>query len=100
MRSIRRCTFMCVARLMRGLSFRTIETVATETFACLATSRRLTGFGPGSERRTPRRRWLVAAAAADKEPSIELVAAAVDSADVSVSLLMGTARARLDTLGL
>ena len=33
---------MCVARLMRGLSFSTIETVATETFARRATSRMLT----------------------------------------------------------
>ena len=30
---------MCVARLMRGLSFNTMETVATETFARRATSR-------------------------------------------------------------
>jgi len=37
---------MWVARLMRGLSLRTIETVATETFAWRATSRRLTGFPP------------------------------------------------------
>ena len=37
---------MCVARLMRGLSFRTIETVATETLASRATSRRLIGFAP------------------------------------------------------
>src|SRR5689334_15266145 len=44
MRSISRWTFMWVARLMRGLSLRTIETVATETLAILATSRRLTGL--------------------------------------------------------
>src|ERR1700761_2846837 len=31
---------------MRGLSFRTIETVATDTFAIFATSRRLTDFPP------------------------------------------------------
>jgi hypothetical protein len=37
---------MCVARLIRGLSFITIDTVATETPASLATSRRFTGFFP------------------------------------------------------
>jgi hypothetical protein len=42
--SITFCTRKCVARLMRGLSFNTIETVATDTLAHLATSRRLTGL--------------------------------------------------------
>src|SRR5689334_7123984 len=39
---------------MRGLSFRTIETVATETLAMRATSRRLTDFPPRAPVLRPR----------------------------------------------